>query len=93
MTETEIRAAVAKYLRDWGKFDAYTRHFMENTTKKEISLETQLYCARREFALRERCYPKWVAQARMSSAKAAHELEVMAAIVETLHGLCHGSSE
>ena len=61
------------------------KDFMENT--KEVSLETQLYGARREFALRERCYPKWVAQGKMSGAKAAHELKVMAAIVETLKTL------
>jgi hypothetical protein len=39
-------------------------------------------CARRELAMRQRVYPKWVESGRMSQATADHEIACMKAIVE-----------
>lgn len=44
-------------------------------------------CARRELALRRRCYPGWVKQSRMDEAKAGHEIACMERIVERLEML------
>ena len=41
----------------------------------------KLKCAAREFAYRDRVYPRWVEAGRMSQAKADRELAVMAAIM------------
>jgi hypothetical protein len=53
----------------------------------EISIEDQLRAARRELKLRERFYPGWIAQGRLTSATADHELAAMRAIVGTLEQL------
>jgi bisphosphoglycerate-dependent phosphoglycerate mutase len=39
-------------------------------------------CIRRELALRERNYPRWIAQNKMSAAQARHETAVMRAILQ-----------
>jgi hypothetical protein len=39
---------------------------------------------KREIALRERCYPKWVAAGRMRQAEARRELDTMAAVLRLL---------
>lgn len=44
-----------------------------------------LDCARRELALRQKCYPGWVRQGRMTQAKADHEIQCMEGIVERLN--------
>jgi hypothetical protein len=44
----------------------------------------QIKVAQRELAMRKRLYPRWVAEGRMDQAKAAHEIEGMTAIVNTL---------
>jgi hypothetical protein len=44
--------------------------------------EEKLACAKRELALRNRVYPRWVANKRMSQAKAADEIRLMAEIVK-----------
>lgn len=49
-----------------------------------ISIQEQVAGARRELAMRESAYPRWVARGKMTSAKAVHELSVMRAILETL---------
>ena len=49
-----------------------------------ISLEDQLKEARRELALRKRCYPGWVQRGTLTEGQAAYYLEAMAAIVQTL---------
>jgi hypothetical protein len=46
-----------------------------------ITTADKLACAKRELAMRKNVYPKWVAQNKMSSVTAAHELAAMAAIV------------
>jgi hypothetical protein len=51
------------------------------------TLPEQLAAARRELALRQRVYPGWVAQRKLSGPKATHETECMAAIVATLEKL------
>ena len=50
----------------------------------EVNLNDLLGCCRRELALRQRVYPKWVAKGTMSEAKAAKELELMRVVVEFL---------
>lgn len=52
-----------------------------------ISLQRQLECVRREIALRKRVYPRWVANERMSEAKAAEEIATMEAVAQTLEQL------
>lgn len=44
----------------------------------------QIRGAEREIALRERVYPRWVAEGKMKQDKADHEIAVMKAIRETL---------
>lgn len=51
------------------------------------SLADMLDAARRELAMRKSAYPKWVAGGRMSQAKADHETECMAGIVERIEML------
>lgn len=47
----------------------------------DIITETdKLECAERELKMRERVYPRWVADGKMSAGKAAHEIAAMAAI-------------
>lgn len=52
-----------------------------------VTLTQQLACARRELSLRKAYSAKWVSSGRMSKESAAHEIEAMAAIVETLEKL------
>lgn len=52
-----------------------------------VTLEQQLACAKRELALRQRVYPRFIDQGRISSALAARELAAMAAIIVTLEEL------
>ena len=54
-----------------------------------ISLEQQLACAKRELALRQRVYPRFITQNRMTATQAAHELAAMTAIVTTINHLLH----
>lgn len=56
---------------------------MNNT----IPMSAQVECVRREIAMRERVYPKWVAAGRMTQKKADDELAAMAAVLGTLAGL------
>ena len=50
----------------------------------EIDLNDLLGCARRELALRQRCYPKWVAKGTMSEKKAEKEIAQMRSVVDFL---------
>jgi len=52
-----------------------------------IPLDKQLACAERELAMRQRAYPRWVADGRMTAEKMAYEIAAMAAIRDTLHAL------
>lgn len=51
------------------------------------SLKEQIDCARRELALRRNVYSGWIRKGQMTQAKADHEIECMAAIVERLETL------
>jgi len=62
---------------------------MANQETSKIGYEAQLACARRELALRQRCYPRWIESRRMTQEKADIEIECMAAIVKTLEKLKH----
>jgi hypothetical protein len=48
------------------------------------TLEEQIAAVRRELALRERVYPRFVANRQMTKAKADYELETMRAVLRTL---------
>jgi hypothetical protein len=50
----------------------------------DVDLNDLLGCCRRELALRQRVYPKWVAKGTMSEAKALNEIEQMRSVVEFL---------
>jgi hypothetical protein len=52
-----------------------------------ISLEDQIKCVQREIGMRERVYPRWVANGKMSPQKADHELEAMQAVLATLQSM------
>jgi hypothetical protein len=56
-------------------------------TTSAVSLEEQLRCAKRELAMRQRCYPEWVRRETMTEQTARRELAAMSAIVETLAAL------
>lgn len=49
-----------------------------------ISIAEQVKCVKREIAMRERVYPRWVASGKMPAAKADYETEAMKAVLETL---------
>jgi hypothetical protein len=49
-----------------------------------VSLADQFKCVSREVALRRVLYPRWVDQGRLSSTTAAHELEAMAAVQDSI---------
>jgi hypothetical protein len=49
-----------------------------------ITLDRQIACVRREIALRERVYPKFVSGGRMKQAAADDEIAAMKAVLETL---------
>jgi hypothetical protein len=57
-----------------------------------ISYEEQLAEARREIALRERVYPRWINEGKMSSFRAKRHIEVMRAIADTLAELAKQAS-
>lgn len=52
-----------------------------------MTLADQLAVARREVALRERCYPDWIQSGRMKPDLAEFQLEGMREIVRTLEKL------
>lgn len=49
-----------------------------------ITLDDEVACVRREIAMRERAYPRWVAQGRMTQEKANDELRAMRAVLSRL---------
>ena len=50
----------------------------------DVDLNDLLGCCRRELALRQRVYPKWVDKGTMTEKKAAAELELMRSVVDFL---------
>ena len=51
---------------------------------REIDLNVLVACARREMALRQRVYPKWIAKGTYSEEKAAAEYAAMRDIIDFL---------
>lgn len=51
------------------------------------TLDQQIAAVKREIKLRENCYARMVAGARMKPEKVVYELGVMKAVLETLEGL------
>ena len=49
-----------------------------------ITLAEQIAEARRELALRRKCYPQWIKSGKLDSQDAYHQLQCMEAIVRTL---------
>lgn len=49
-----------------------------------VPIEKQIQCVAREIKMRERCYPRWVRQGRMTEKQATDELERMRAVLHTL---------
>jgi hypothetical protein len=49
-----------------------------------ITLAEQIDEARRELALRRKCYPKWVKSGTLAPEDAYHQLQCMEAIITTL---------
>lgn len=49
-----------------------------------ITIEQQIACLRRELALRQRNYPRWVSDGRMKQAEADHQLAAMQAAHDSL---------
>jgi len=52
-----------------------------------ITLTEQLAEARRELALRRKCYPQWVQSGKLDVGEAHDQLQAMEAIVQTLQKL------
>lgn len=57
-----------------------------------ISLDEQIAAVEREVHVREKCYPKWVAEHRMLQSKANHELAAMRAVHVTLKSIKENQS-
>lgn len=49
-----------------------------------ITIDQQIACVRRELAMRQRNYPRWVADGRMKQAEMDHQLAAMQAVHDTL---------
>jgi len=49
-----------------------------------VQLSDQIACVKREIAMRERAYPRWVGGGKMTQQKADQELAAMKAVGETL---------
>jgi hypothetical protein len=60
---------------------------------KQVSLSEQLRAAKRELAMRERVYPKWVAASKMKQDAADNEIHAMRAICRTLQALVNFGAE
>lgn len=56
----------------------------------EITIDEQIACVRRELAMRQRVYPKWVAGGKMKQPDADKELERMQAVHDTLSDVKRG---
>lgn len=54
---------------------------------KAVPLSDQIASVEREIAMRERVYPRFVADGKMPAAKADRELRAMRAVLDTLHGV------
>ena len=50
----------------------------------KVEYDAQIACVRREIAMRERVYPKWVAAGKMKLDMADREIATMKAVLETV---------
>ena len=53
-------------------------------TPQDVSVDEQITCVKREIAMRERVYPRWVDGGRMTQKAADTELLLMRAVLLTL---------
>lgn len=56
-----------------------------------VSLTDQIKDVEREIALREKLYPGWVSQKRLTAARADHQLACMRAVLRTLREVRAGT--
>lgn len=56
-------------------------------TAGAVNLAQQVACVRREIAMRESCYPRWVGLGKMRQPVADHELAAMRAVLVTLESM------
>ena len=52
-----------------------------------VTLTEQIKCVRREIDYRKKCYPKWVAEGKMTQIEADYQIEVMEYVVNTLQAI------
>lgn len=57
-----------------------------------VLIDDQIACITREIGFRERLYPRWVEQKKLTQAAADAELERMRAVLSTLQGIKQGLS-
>ena len=58
----------------------------------QITLGDQIACVKREIALRQRVYPKWVRLGKLSAVKADFEMAAMQSVLDTLLGIREGNN-
>ena len=61
-----------------------TALFQQLDGELPIPLSAQIACVEREIAMRLRVYPRWVADKKMTLAKADSEIAAMRAVLRTL---------
>jgi len=52
-----------------------------------MTLDEQITCIKRELAMRQRVYHRWVMSGKMTQKTADNEIEAMSAVLETLKNL------
>lgn len=57
------------------------------------TLVEEILCIRRELAMRERVYPRWVAEGKMKPAMAEREIAWMRAVLDRLTALDEGEAD
>ena len=55
--------------------------------KPHCTIHGQIECVKREIRMREKVYPRWVKNGRMTAQKARDEIESMQAVLDTLEGI------
>jgi hypothetical protein len=50
----------------------------------KVSIDDQIKCVQREIGMRERVYPRWVEQKKMTQEKADYEIAAMKAVLASL---------
>jgi len=58
-----------------------------------VTIAEQIKCVRRELAMRQRVYPKWVAGLRMKQEEADRELAAMQAVHDTLTAIASTAND